>query len=174
MTRIEAREERKDRIWVYRVDPRFDPDDKKRGFQERVTAYCQQDFSFEVGDTVWQRATLSWYSVGSVKADEGENFAKAIAMCAEKVREMDAEHNFTIIERVTPIVTIEVCSWCNSPRPIGVSGAEKLPPGRHDVKMQLSHGMCVPCGTKFSDGIKKGGVTQDDTLKKHNTAGGSV
>ena len=46
-------------------------------------------------------------------------------------------------------VTIVLCSWCTSARPIRVDGAEKIPPGLHDAKLQISHGMCTTCEVKF-------------------------
>ena len=94
MSRIEIREERKDRYWVLRVDPVFDPENSRRGFHSRVTAYCEQDFSFEVQDYHWQRAVVSCSSMSNANGDEASTYAKAIEICAAKAREMDAAHGF--------------------------------------------------------------------------------
>jgi hypothetical protein len=67
-------------------------------------------------------------------------------------------------------VTIVFCSWCNSERPIRVTGADGIPPGKHLAHVQISHGMCDPCGTKFSDGIGSKGVTQSGTVKGDDAA----
>lgn len=167
--RIEVREEKKDRYWVVRVDPAFDPDDRKRGFQPRVTAYSDMDYSFEDQDYHWKKAEVGCSSMSGADSNETEAYSKALAIAADGARRMDAEHKIFFVAAIPELViTIEICKWCNSPRPIGVTGAEKLLPGKHDVKMQLSHGMCVPCGTKFSEGIGKGGVTQNDTVKEQN------
>jgi hypothetical protein len=50
-------------------------------------------------------------------------------------------------------VTIVLCSWCVSARPVRVDGAEKIPPGLHDAKLQISHGMCSTCEVKFMESI---------------------
>lgn len=68
------------------------------------------------------------------------------------------------------LVTIEFCKWCNSPRPTKCVGAENLPPGTHAVQLQISHGMCDPCGTRFSDGMGSKNVTQSGTVKKDNAS----
>lgn len=68
------------------------------------------------------------------------------------------------------LVTIEFCKWCNSPRPTKCVGAEDLPIGTHTVQLQISHGMCDPCGTKFSEGIGSKGVTQSGTVKGDDAA----
>jgi hypothetical protein len=177
--RIEVREEKKDRYWVLRIDPVFDPEDKKRGFQPKVTAYSDQDYSFEDHGYHWKRAEVSWYSIGSVDIATSDAYAKAIAIATEHARKMNTENRVLTHDPVappTPVVTIVLCSWCTSIRPIEVHGVDTktLPPGRHDVKMQLSHGMCVPCGTKFSEGIGKGGVTQGDTPNGHTSAEGKT
>jgi hypothetical protein len=92
MSRIEAREERKDRYHVLRIDPTFDPENLKRGFQAKVTAYAEQDFSFESNDYHWKRAVVSWYSIGSCEADIADAYAKAIATAVDYARKMDVEH----------------------------------------------------------------------------------
>jgi len=61
-----------------------------------------------------------------------------------------------------------LCHWCKSPRPIDVQGAEALAPGLHKVIVEVIGGTCIPCGTKFSDGISKGGVTESDTSARKN------
>jgi hypothetical protein len=97
MSRIEVREERKDRYCVLRIDTMFDPENLRRGFQARVTAYAEQDFSFESNDYHWKRATISWYSVGSASPEEAEAYAKAITLAIEYARKMDVEHGFTVV-----------------------------------------------------------------------------
>ena len=66
-------------------------------------------------------------------------------------------------------VTIIVCSWCDSPRPIRVDGVEKIKPGLHPAYVQLSHGMCATCEVKFSEEMQKGGVSQPDTDKPYRS-----
>ena len=68
-------------------------------------------------------------------------------------------------------VTIEFCKWCNSPRPIKCTGAENIPPGEHVAKLQISHGICIPCGTKFSDRIGSPDVTPNVTSRSDNRDG---
>lgn len=92
MSRIEVREEKKDRYWVLRIDPTFDPENEKRGFQQKVTAYTEQDFSFESDDYFWKKATVSWHSIGSCDPEVAEAYAKAISLATKRAREMDAEH----------------------------------------------------------------------------------
>jgi len=65
-------------------------------------------------------------------------------------------------------VTIVMCGWCRSPRPLEVQGIDDLPPGAHPAKVSISHGICIPCGTKFSDMIEKGGATPDGTSVRDN------
>jgi hypothetical protein len=62
-------------------------------------------------------------------------------------------------------LTIVLCGHCRSPRPTEVRGAEDLEPGLYEAKMELLHGICIPCSTKTSP---KGGVTQGDTGKRNN------
>jgi hypothetical protein len=96
MSKIEAREEKKDRYWALRIDPVFDPENKKRGFQPKVTAYAEQDFSFESEDYFWKKAVVSWYSIGSCESDVAEAYSKAIGMAVESARKMDAEHKIKV------------------------------------------------------------------------------
>ncbi len=98
MSRIEVREEKRDRHWVVRVDPVFDPENKKRGFQPRVTAFCDMDYSFEDHDYHWRRAIVTCSSMSDASGDEATNYANAIEICAEKAREMDVEHKFRSAE----------------------------------------------------------------------------
>lgn len=93
---IEAREEKKDRYWVLRIDPVFDPENKKRGFQPKVTAYTEQDFSFESEDYFWKQAVVSWYSIGSCDTQIAEAYSKAIALAVEAARRMDVEHKVKV------------------------------------------------------------------------------
>ncbi len=178
MSRIEVREERKDRYWALRIDPTFDPENAKRGFQPKVTAYCEQDYSFEDHDYHWKRAEVSWYSIGSVSSDIGEAYSKAIAIATEHARKMDAEHKLpTAISKPKPVVTIVLCPWCTSLRPIEVQGIDraKIPPGAHEVLMQLSDGICDPCGVKFNQQMieSKAGVTHNDTVNGQSKSEGS-
>lgn len=64
-------------------------------------------------------------------------------------------------------ITIVMCSWCGSPRPIDVHGIDRIPPGLHDAKVQISHGMCVPCDAAIS-GETKGGTTHSGTSARDN------
>lgn len=67
------------------------------------------------------------------------------------------------------VVHVVLCGHCASARPIDTRGAEDLPPGLYDAKLQVSTGICIPCGTKFSHGIsRKGGVTQADASEGDN------
>lgn len=68
-------------------------------------------------------------------------------------------------------VTIVLCGWCKSVKPLEVQGAENIPPGVHNASLQVSHGICIPCGTRFSEGISKGGVTHSDTSKDDTATG---
>lgn len=97
MTRIEVREERKDRYWVLRIDPAFDPENLRRGFQPKVTAYADQDFSFESNDYHWRRSVVSWYSGGSVTPDVAEAVSKAIALAVDRAKKVDVEHGFAAV-----------------------------------------------------------------------------
>ena len=65
-------------------------------------------------------------------------------------------------------VTIVLCGRCLSPRPTEVRGAENLEPGLYEAKMELMHGICLPCSTQTSPKDQKGGVTQSDTSKRNN------
>jgi len=62
-------------------------------------------------------------------------------------------------------LTIVMCGHCLSPRPTEVRGAENLEPGLYEAKMELLHGVCLPCSTKTSP---KSSVTQSDTSKRNN------
>jgi hypothetical protein len=171
MSRIEVREEKKDRYWALRIDPVFDPENTKRGFQPKVTTFADMDYSVEDHNYHWRRAEVSWFSIGSCGPGIAEAYARAIAICSEKARQMDAEHKFQDAPgpAAAPTVTIELCSWCFG-RPVSMTGAERIPPGLHDAKLQISHGMCIPCSTKFSQGIgAKGGATQNGTTERDNT-----
>jgi hypothetical protein len=68
-------------------------------------------------------------------------------------------------------VTIVLCSWCHSPRPIRVDGAEKIPPGLHAAQVQVSHGICSICEIKVDAEMKKGGTTSDVTSVRDNATG---
>lgn len=92
--RIEVREERKDRYCVLRIDPAFDPENKKRGFQPRITAYAEMDFSFESDDYHWKRAEVSWYSCGGVEPEMAGDFGQAILTATEYAKKINAEHGF--------------------------------------------------------------------------------
>jgi hypothetical protein len=70
-------------------------------------------------------------------------------------------------------VTIVVCGWCRSPRPLEVKGIDYIPPGAHNALVQVSHGICIPCSTKFEATISKGGTTSDDTSVRNNATEGS-
>ena len=56
-------------------------------------------------------------------------------------------------------VTITLCAWCRSARPIRVDGVEKIPPGLHDAKVQISHGMCTTCEVKWIEEMNKSDVS---------------
>ena len=62
-------------------------------------------------------------------------------------------------------LTIVLCGRCMSPRPTEVRGAENLEPGLYEAKMELLHGVCLPCSTQTSP---KSNVTQSDTSKRNN------
>ena len=94
MSRIEIREERRDRYWVIRIDPVFDQENTKRGFQPKVTAYCDQDLSFEDHNYHWKRATISWYSIGECTPEVAAVYAEAIAIATKQAKKMDLEHGF--------------------------------------------------------------------------------
>jgi hypothetical protein len=69
------------------------------------------------------------------------------------------------------IVTIVLCGWCKSVKPLEVHGAENLPPGLHTAHMQLSHGVCIPCDTKIrleAGILPEGGETQGVTSANDN------
>ena len=73
------------------------------------------------------------------------------------------------------IVTITLCAWCESARPIRVDGAEKIPPGLHEAKLQISHGMCSICEVKFVEEMNKPkSMSQADTVNRNNVTGGTV
>lgn len=65
-------------------------------------------------------------------------------------------------------VTIHMCAWCYSARPIRVDGVERIPPGLHDAKVQVSHGMCTTCEVKFVESMQKGGATHSGTSEGDN------
>lgn len=69
-------------------------------------------------------------------------------------------------------VIVVMCGWCRSPRPLEIQGIDDLPPGAHMGKISLSHGICIPCGTKFSDMIEKGGATPNVTPVRDNATEG--
>ncbi len=94
--RIEVREEKKDRYWALRVDPTFDPENVRRGFQPKVTTFADMDYSFEDHEYHWKRAEVSWFSIGSCDPATAETYAKAITLCVEKARQMDAEHKISV------------------------------------------------------------------------------
>ncbi len=104
MSRIEVREEKKDRFWALRIDPLFEPENSRRGFQPKVTTFCDKDYSFEDHEYHWRRAEISWFSIGSCAPWIAEAYAKAIELCSTKAREMDAEHGFGVTQTVTPAV----------------------------------------------------------------------
>lgn len=91
---IEIREERRQKNWIVLIDPFFDPKNTRRGFRTLVTVSSSEDFSFEVRDLVWQRAGISWVSLGAVGSDAADAFQKALTIAVEKARIMDAEHGF--------------------------------------------------------------------------------
>ena len=66
------------------------------------------------------------------------------------------------------VVTIVLCGWCHSARPIRVDGAEGVPPGLHNAKLQISHSMCTTCEVKWRNDERKGGVTHSDTPVRDN------
>lgn len=91
---VEVREERRPKNWVVLIDPFFDPKNVRRGFRAFVTVASSEDFSFETRDLAWQRAGISWGSLGAVNADHADAFAQAVQIGAEKARAMDLEHGF--------------------------------------------------------------------------------
>lgn len=69
------------------------------------------------------------------------------------------------------VLRMVLCGFCNSARPVETTGADGLPPGEYAAKLEiLKTGICIPCGTRFSDGIsRKGNVSQDGTAKRQHT-----
>ena len=66
------------------------------------------------------------------------------------------------------VVTITVCAWCDSPRPIRVDGLEQVPPGLHEARIQISHGICTTCEVRYVRDMQRGSVTQHDTRRTDN------
>jgi hypothetical protein len=91
---VEVWERRDPKNWVVLIDPFFDPRNARRGKRPLVTVASQQEWSFEVRDLVWQRAGVSWGSIGAVGADEAEAVAQALTIAAERARTMNTEHGF--------------------------------------------------------------------------------
>lgn len=91
---IEIREERRAKNWIVLIDPFFDARNVRRGFRPFVTVASQEEWSFEVRGLAWQRAGVSWSSLGMIGADEASLFSLAIGIGAERVRIMDVEHGF--------------------------------------------------------------------------------
>lgn len=98
MSCIEVQEEKRDRAWVVRIDPFFDPKDKRRGFQAKVTVFSDKDWSHEDHEFHWRRAHISWSSIGGVSFDETSAFASALHSAVAHAQAMDAEHGFLKVE----------------------------------------------------------------------------
>lgn len=66
-------------------------------------------------------------------------------------------------------VTIVMCPWCNSPRPVEVRGLEGLAVGGvYEATLHVNRGICSLCGVKFENLLSKGGATQSGTSAKNN------
>lgn len=94
--RMEVWEEKKDRHWIVRIDPIFDPENKRRGRRSDVTVFSEKDFAFETQDYAWGRAQVSFGSYGACDPDIAEAYGKALAFAVERARQMDREHGFDV------------------------------------------------------------------------------
>lgn len=158
--------------WGIYIDPLFDPKNTRRGRLPLVSIHSRKEFYFEVKDIAWERAQVNWSAIGLSSPETAEVLSRALKVAAEHARKMDEEHGFATTPPSEIVVTVELCSWCLG-TPISVKGAEKVPPGTHDVKMKISHGICSSCGVKFSTGIKaKEGVSSKDTVESNTSVDG--
>lgn len=92
--RIEVREEKKERTWIVRIDPFFNPS-SSRAFSPQVTVFSDKDYSHEDHEFHWRRAYISWTSLGGVSYEEATAFTLAIASAVDHAKKMDREHGFT-------------------------------------------------------------------------------
>lgn len=62
-------------------------------------------------------------------------------------------------------VKIVLCSWCKKDVPtlIEADGLERIPPGIHEAKLSISHGICKSCEVNLEPRKSEGGVTPKDT-----------
>ena len=94
--RIEVREQKKEgEHWIVRIDPFFDPEDKKRGFRPRVTVAStnQLDQMTDQGWTrKWTKADVSWPSGGGDVVGEISAFIESLRIAKEYVIKINEEH----------------------------------------------------------------------------------